>query len=128
MNYLIESLPETFNYENTNVIKCLYEIKKEDVNKDVKIYENISNIEGCIKSVSIYKEYIKKETIKNGIYRFKKKGKYLIYYMPSLINNKIESINNLFNGCMNLEEINFPKIFNTNNVTNMSNFFMDVIL
>jgi len=48
--------------------------------------------------------------------------------MPSLINNKIESINNLFNGYMNLEEINFPKIFNTNNVTNMSNFFMDVIL
>jgi len=92
MNYLIESLPETFNYENTNVIKCLYEIKKEDVNKDVKIYENIHNIEGCIKSVSIYKEYIKKETIKNGIYRFKKKGKYLICYT---LNNSLKSLDDM---------------------------------
>ncbi len=46
-------------------------------------------------------------------------------YMPSLINNEIESMSDLFNGCINLEEINFPKSFNTSNVTNMSNLFYD---
>lgn len=72
MNKIIESLPETFNCENMNIVKCLYEIKNEDVNKDVKIYDNRNNIEGSIKSVSIYKEYEEKENIKNGTYRFKK--------------------------------------------------------
>ena len=46
-------------------------------------------------------------------------------YMPSLIINKIESMKNLFNGCIHLEEINFPKAFNTSNATNMSNLFYD---
>ena len=74
MNKIIESLPETFNCENMNIVKCLYEIKNENVNvnKDVKIYDNRNNIEGSIKSVSIYKEYEEKENIKNGTYRFKK--------------------------------------------------------
>ena len=65
MNKIIESLPETFNCENMNIVN-------EDVNKDVKIYDNRNNIEGSIKSVSIYKEYEEKENIKNGTYRFKK--------------------------------------------------------
>ena len=148
LNKIIESLPEAFNCENMNIVKCLYEIKNEDVNKDVKIYDNRNNIEESIKSVSIYKEYEEKEDIKNGTYRFKKNGKYLIcftlkdslknledmfysctylkkVYMPSLFNNKIESMKNMFNGCINLEEINFPKAFNTSNVTNMSNLFYD---
>ena len=69
MNKIIESLPETFNCENMNIVKCLYEIKNEDV---IKIYDNRNNKEGSIKSVSIYKEYEEKEDIKNGTYRFKK--------------------------------------------------------
>jgi len=73
LNKIIESLPETFNYENMNVVKCLYEIKNEDVNKDIKIYDNGNNIERSIKSISIYKEYDKKEAIKNGTTDLQKK-------------------------------------------------------
>ena len=142
----IESIPESTRPENKNTIKCLYEIKKEDVNKNIKVYDNKNNIEKDINSISIYREDEKKNLIIDGIYNFKKEGKYFIYYkvnnsvknlsdmfcdvntlkkvyMPSLVDNKIERMSNMFDGCSSLKEINFPRSFNTKNVLDVSYMF-----
>ena len=146
LDKIIELIPKSTRSENKNIIKCLYQIKKEDVNKDIKIYDNKNNIEKDIYSINIYREDEMKRKIINGIYRFNKEGKYFIsysisnsvknlnnmfnrcktlkeVYMPSFSDFKIEKMHNMFNGCASLEEITFPRIFNTKYVKDMSNMF-----
>ena len=146
LDKIIELIPKSTHPENKNIIKCLYEIKEDDVNKDTKIYDNINNIEKNIDSISIFREDERKRRIIDGTYRFEKEGKYLIsytinnsakfldnmfencknlkkIYMPSFSDFNIETMNNMFNGCSSLKEITFPKSFNTKKVKNMSYMF-----
>jgi surface protein len=131
---------------NNNIIKCLYDIKKEDVNRVIQVYDNKNKISKFIKSFSIYRQDEKKPKIDNGKCKFEKEGKYFIFYelensvndlsdmfnsctsltkvyMPSFSNNKVINLSNIFNECTSLKEINFLPSFNTKNVINMSNMF-----
>ena len=146
LNNIIKLLPRSCNPENKNVIKCLYEIKKSDLNKDIKVYDNKFNIEKDINSISIYKKDEMKKLIKDGKLRFNEEGQYFISYkinnstknlrdmfskcntlrkvfLPSFADIKIENMSNMFKECISLEEINFPHSFNTENVSNMSSMF-----
>ena len=146
LNNIIKLFPKSSKSENKNIIKCLYDIKKEDLNKEIKVYDNKFNIEKDINSVSIYKTNEMKKIIKDGKLIFNEEGKYFIsyeinnsakdfrdlfcqcktlkkVYFPSFVDIKIENMSNMFNGCTSLEEINFPRSFNTEAVTNMSNLF-----
>ena len=146
LDKIIENIPKSSYPEKKNTIKCLYDIKKEDVNKEIKIYDNKNNIEKAIKSVTIYREDEKKRIIDNGKCRFEKEGKYFIFYslndsindlsnmfynckslvkvyMPSLVDNRIVKMSAMFKECHSLENINFPNSFNSGNITNMSNLF-----
>jgi len=146
LNKIIEYINPTFNPKRMNVIKCIYNINQENVNQDVKIYDNRNNIERYIDSISIYRENEEKIPIHNGICRFKKQGKYYISYtfndsvkelnemfyncislkrvfISQLYNSKIESMENMFNGCINLKDIYFSKKFKTENIISMSKMF-----
>ena len=142
LNNVIKLLPKS--QENKNTIKCLYDIKSEDLNKDIKVYDNKFNFENNINSISVYKNDEMNKFIKDGKLRFYKEGKYFIsysinnstrdlrdlfrqcktlkrVYLPSFADIKIENMSNMLFGCISLEKINFPRSFNTENVTNMSN-------
>ena len=125
-------------------------IKKEDINKDIQVYNNINNIERYIKSVSIYRQDEKKRRINNGMYKFDKEGKYFIFYefdktvndlsdtfnncstltrvnMPTFNDSDITNMSNMFNKCISLKQIDFLNSFNTKKVTNMSDMFRGCI-
>ena len=146
LDKIIENIPKSSYPEKKNTIKCLYDIKKEDVNKEIKIYDNTNNIERSIKSVRIYREDEKKRIIDNGKCRFEKEGKYFIFYslndsindlsnmfdncnslirvyMPSFVDNHIVKMSEMFQECHSLENINFPNSFNSGNIIDMSNLF-----
>ena len=74
LNNIIKLLPRSSNPENKNIIKCLYVIKKEDINKDIKVYDNKFNIEKDINSTFIYKKDEMKKNIKDGKQRFNEEG------------------------------------------------------
>jgi hypothetical protein len=42
---IIKLIPKSSHSENKNVIKCVYDIKKEDVDKEIKAFDNTNNIE-----------------------------------------------------------------------------------
>ena len=45
LDKIINSIPELSRTENKNIIKCLYDIKKEDVNQEIQVYDNGNNVE-----------------------------------------------------------------------------------
>ena len=56
LDKIIQLILKSSCLENENVIKCLYNIKKEDVNKDIQVYDNKNNIEKYIKYFSIFRQ------------------------------------------------------------------------
>ena len=115
----------SFNYiiNKINFIKCIYNIT--DIKNDIKLMNDI-----------IYKNNLAfkvNEEIENKIKinlngkispiifktKFKKKGKYTIYFIS---NEPIENLSCLFYKCKFLEEINLLS-FNTNYATDMSGMF-----
>ena len=147
LDKIIPFIPKQHHPENDNIIKCIYDIKNKDLNKDIKIYENKNYIQSKIQSVSILSEEEQKKRIQEGKYRFKKEGKYYVYfnfnnqpnnlssmfyncsslskiYIPSFPENKIMNMSNMFQGCTSLREINFLPSFNSQHVKNMSKMFL----
>ena len=143
---IFQIIPKSTHLENKNVIKCLYDIKGKDVNKDIQVYDNEKNIEKYITYYSIYRQDDKKREIIDGKFRFEKEGKYLIsyyldksatnlsemfnkcdslikVYMPSFSDNKITEMAGMFENCYSLKNINIFNSFNTKNVIDMSNMF-----
>ena len=148
LDKIIPNIQKSSQPENINVIKCLYNITKEEVDefKDIQVYNNINNISQKISSVKIFKEDDIIGRINNGQCRFREEGKYFIFYeidksatdlsdmfdnctslikvyMPSFQDNNITDMKNMFYGCSSLKEINFPPSLNTKNVNDMSNLF-----
>ena len=56
LDQIIKLIPKSSHLDNKNVIKCVYDIKKEDLDKDIKVFDNTNNIEKNIKSISILRE------------------------------------------------------------------------
>ena len=146
LDKIIKSMPKLPSSENKNIIKCLYNIKSEDVNKEISVYDNKFNIEKNIKEVSIYREDEKRPKIVDGKCKFDKEGKYFIFYqldnstnnlcqmfnkcntltkvfMPTFSDNKIINMSKMFKDCSSLEGITFPNSFNTKNVMDISELF-----
>jgi surface protein len=105
---------------NINYIKCIYEIKKDDLGKDIQILNNkgyfIKNEEILNKMKVIINGEIKSNIL---TYKFNKEGLYNIYITS---NHLITNMSYMFSGCSSLKEINLSS-FNTNQVTNMNRMF-----
>ena len=108
---------------NTNYIKCIYEIKKEDLGKDIQILNNKDPKSKIPQNGEIEKEIIIEINgqIKSNIltYKFNKAGTYNIRLIS---NHHITNMSYMFSGCSSLKEISFSS-FNTNRVTYMSHLF-----
>jgi len=109
---------------NLNYIKCIYEIKKHYLGKDIQILNN----EGYYYNKVIINEEVlnKMKVIINGeiksnilTYKFNKEGLYNIYIT---YNHLITNMSYMFFDCSSLKEINLSS-FDTSQVTNMSYMF-----
>ena len=120
--YLDKIIPNIQKYsqpENINVIKCLYNITKEEVDefKDIQVYNNINNISQKISSVKIFKEDDVIRRINNGQCRFREEGKYFIFYE---LDKLVTDLSNMFDNCTSLIKVYMPS-FQGNNITDMKN-------
>ena len=122
------------------MIKCEYNVTKENIGQMVQIYNNQNNVESKIKRLTIYEGSEEKEKIINGKYKFKKEGRYFIkYYFDETVSdlssmfyncpllykvntfsfsksNKIGDISKMFENCNYLKEIDLTKFNATNNI------------
>ena len=123
----MEVIPMNIIMNKINYIKCIYEIKKEDIGKNIQIINNEAYFNEEIN------EEIEKEImiiidgeIKSNIleYKFNKEGKYIIYL---IIVNFLTNMSYIFSHCSSLKELNLSS-FNTNQVTSMSYMFSDCSL
>ena len=110
LNKIIEYINPIFNPKRMNEIKCIYNINQENLNRDVKIYDNRNNIERHIDSISIYREDEEKKSIYNGICRFKKQGKYYISYT---LNDSVKDLNEMFYNCKSLKRVFISQLSNS---------------
>ena len=102
-------------------IKCIYNIKKEDIGKYIQII-NYKNLYGKInKEIEKEIKIIINGEIKSNIlkYKFDKEGDYIIYLISY---NKLTDMSYMFRNCSSLKEINLSS-FNTNKITDMSGMF-----
>ena len=121
--------------ENKNYILAEINIKKNNINKNIRILNSFEE------NRRIYKWHHKKDDYKyenekeikenciikinnkvipfNYLYNFKEKGKFKIEYS---FKNNIKSLANLFSECKSLKNIDLSN-FNTQNITDMSYMF-----
>ena len=106
-----------------NFIKCLYNIQKEDLGKQIQIINNKGTDDNGPKNKEISKEIkliINGEIISNiFVYKFNKKGIYTVYLVSQ---NNLKDISYMFYNCSSLIEINLST-YDTERVTNMSYMF-----
>ena len=104
---------------NLNYIKCIYEIKKHYLGKDIQILNNKALLDNDIKNEEVLNKMkvIINGEIKSNIltYKFNKEGLYNIYIT---YNHLITNMSYMFYNCSSLKEINLSS-FNTNQVTDM---------
>ena len=143
LDKIIKLIPQSYSLKH-NIIKCTYYIKKEDLNKDIKVYHNSNNISEKINDITIQRQGENGEILGKGMYRFNKEGKYFFKYkfddslndlsrmfydctsltgvfIPSFPENKITDLSSIFEGCHALKNIHF--YFNTKDVKDMSGMF-----
>ena len=112
-------IPMNVIISKINFIKCIYYIKKEDVDKDIQIINN-KDSDDNIQNEEIEKEIkvIIDGEIKSNIltYKFNKEGAYTIYLISY---NDLTNMSYMFNRCSLLKELDLSS-FNTNQVTNMA--------
>ena len=94
-------------------IECIYEIKKAQLRKKIKLLGDNKEIRN--KSI-LYLNYKK---INDYDYLFPKIGKYIIQI---LFKSSLTNTNKMFYDCFYLTSLNLSN-FNTNNVTDMSSMF-----
>ena len=106
-NNLIEFIPMNIIINNINYIKCIYEIKKDDLGKDIQILNNKRWLDDDIKNEEILNKMkvIINGEIKSNIltYNFNKEGLYNIYIT---YNHLITNMSYIFFDCSSLKEIN----------------------
>ena len=118
-------IPLNIIFQSINSIKCIYEIKDEDINKDIQIINNgykgnwdfIEKNKEIMKKIEIIIDGQKKSNIMK--YKFDKEGKYIIYIKEK---EKIKDMSYMFWGCEALKSIDLSN-YNNNNVTNLSWMF-----
>ena len=117
----IKFIPMNIIINKINFIRCCYNVKKEDIDKEIQIFNNSTDY-GNI-NYEIEKEIkviVNGEIMPNTLkYKFNKEGEYMIYLISD---NVLINLSNMFNNCSTLEEIDLSS-FNTNQVANMSFMF-----
>ena len=122
----------SINEENKNMIIGEIYIRKEDVNKNIRIINSYDNFFREIRN-SIDEKYSNEKEIKKNIeikisgkiygfsyyFKFPKEGKYIINY---ICKNNLTNTSYMFYYCNSLTNLNLSN-FNTQNVTNMSFMF-----
>ena len=119
-------IPMNIIINKMNYIKCIYNIEKENVGKEIQILNNEYNyFDDFFKNYEIEKniKVIIEGDIKSCIfkYKFKKEGKYIIYYIEEII---LRDMSYMFNKCKYLEKIDLSS-FNADKITNMSGMFCE---
>ena len=120
-------IPINIIIDTINSIKCIYRIKKEDINKDIQIinngYYNFNEFKECNNEIRNKIKIMIDGEIKLDImkYKFNKEGEYIIYILEK---EKIKDMSCMFYDCKSLKSIDLSN-FNTNNVINMSHMFSD---
>jgi len=117
----IEFIPMNKIINIINYIKCIYEIKRDDIGKDIQIINN--NLDSHYFNEEIEKEIkiiMNGKIISNNLtYKFNTEGLYVIYFIS---NKLLINMSYMFYNCSSLKEINLSS-FNTNQVTNMASMF-----
>ena len=119
-------IPMNIIINKINFIKCIYNIKKEDSDKDIQIINNRDIL--CYNENNEIEKEIKviiDGEIKSNIltYKFFKEGIQNIYLIS---NNDLTNMSFMFYNCSSLQELDLSS-FNTNLVTNMSSMFHDCL-
>ena len=118
-------IPINIIIDRINLIKCIYRIKKEDINKNIQIinngYYDKDKFILCNKEIKNKIEIMINGKKKLNImkYKFNKEGDYTIYILGK---EKLKGISSMFSECNSLISIDLSN-FNTNNVTNMFYIF-----
>ena len=111
-----------------NFIKSVYEIKKDDIGKEIQILNNGYWYDNKFNKKNMEIENKVKVIINRDIemnkfkHKFMKEGIYIVYY---IIIDTLTDMSYMFRDCSSLKELNLSS-FNTNNVTDMSNIFSDI--
>jgi len=116
----IEFIPMNIIINVINYIKCIYEIKRDDIGKDIQIINNKDSFQFNKEIEKEIKIIMNGKIISNILtYKFNTEGLYIIYLIS---NNLLTNMKCMFEKCFSLKEINLLS-FNTNKVTDMSSMF-----
>ena len=115
------------NFDKNNSIKCIYEIEKEDLNKEINLINKGYYSVSYVKFIETNKDITSKVNfIINGekktdilTYKFNKEGIYTIYIIGK---KDFTNMSGMFHDCESLISIDFSNC-KTNNVTDMSGLF-----
>ena len=114
-------IPINIIINKINYIKCIYEIKKEDIGKEIQIINDRDDF-GKNKNEEIeekIKVIINGEILKILKYQFYEEGLYTIYIVTEKL---LTDMYCMFSGCSGLKELNLSS-FKTDQVNNMSSIF-----
>ena len=119
------AIPISLIFNKINYIKGIYNIRREDIGKEILLMNNEYLYLGqLIKNKEISNKVIimiNREKIKSLTHKFSKEGKYIVYY---LIREPIINMSAMFCGCSSLNEINLSS-FKTDNAVEMCVLFSD---
>ena len=107
--------------DKINYMKCLYEIKKKDIGKEIQIINNRLPVEKNDQIEEKIKVIINGEILNILKYKFNKEGVYIIYIITE---DSLTNISYMFYKCSKLKELNLSS-FKTDQVTNMSHMFYE---
>ena len=120
----LEFIPINIIINKINFIKCIYEIKKDDIGKDIQIInkEILISGDGNEEILKEIKVIINGET-KSNIFtnKFYIEDNYIIYF---LFDNLLTDASCMFNDCTLLKEINFSS-FDTSQIKYMQCLFQN---
>ena len=118
-------IPMNLIINKINYIKCIFNVKEKNIDNEIQILNNgFNDLKGFTKKNEEIEKNIKiilDKEIRDCFfkYKFKKEGKYKIYYIQE---KELTNMSYMFNGCQDMEEINLLS-FNTIKAENMSYMF-----
>ena len=119
--YNNEIIPMNLIIDKINFIKCVYDIQKEDIGKEIQIIDNINSYNQIANNLDKEIKVIINGEIKLNILKhiFENKGKHIVYLIH---NNNLTNISSMFHYCSKLEKVDLS-LLDTSLVTDMSGMF-----
>ena len=116
-----EIIPIKAIIDKINFIKCVYNIKAEDIGKEIQIINNQNSMDQITNILDKEIKVIIDGEIKSNILKhiFDNKGNHIVYL---IYNGYLTNISNMFYKCSSLEKIDISSL-NTSQVVDMSGMF-----